>query len=314
MTTGGDAAIVRIDAGRDVNIDAAGTLDTTELQVGRHLALASGGQMTLANAMAGGNIELLSRDAGIGFRHVTTPGQATLTAAGGSVEGGDLDAHTASVSALNRIRLDSANITDHLTLAADDIAAQVLQADVALPLTTTLTGYQNGIASKIEVSVDARDAWVMDSLKAMQAILDTQVAKVSIETGWIGETMRLNSGSVNVWMDNQSPLLRQADVQLMEPEHAFTLTLNDIDVFTDSYVVRYGDGFRISVPNYVAEHDWKDLNYFGGSAVRYTTRMLKMLRDGMEEKDEQSDKEMPEELITNPEGVIHAVKVVGVPE
>ena len=75
-----------------------------------------------------------------------------------------------------------------------DIAVRVVQTDAALPLTTTLTGYQDGIASKIEVSVDARDAWVIDSLKAMQAILDTQVDQVAVEQGWIGETMDLRSG------------------------------------------------------------------------------------------------------------------------
>ena len=270
--------------------------------------------MTLGTAIAGGNIDLLSREAGISFGHVQTPATANLTAAGGSVDGGQLHAQTASVNALERIRLDSANIADHLTLAADDIAVQVTQTDTALPLTTTLTGYQGGIASKIEVSVDARDAWVIDSLKAMQAILDTQVDKVAVEQGWIGETMDLRSGSVDVWMNNQSPVLRPADVQLIQPAHGFTLTLDGIDVFTDSYVVRYGDGFRISVPNYVAEHDWTDLDYFGGSAVRYTTRMLKMLRDGMEEHDDRSDsKDVPAELISSPEGVTHAVKV-GAPE
>ncbi len=314
MTSGGDVVISQIDAGRDVNVDAADTLNITDLDVGRHLALASGDQMTLGTAIAGGNIDLLSREAGISFGHVQTPATANLTAAGGSVDGGQLHAQTASVNALERIRLDSANIADHLTLAADDIAVQVTQTDTALPLTTTLTGYQGGIASKIEVSVDARDAWVIDSLKAMQAILDTQVDKVAVEQGWIGETMDLRSGSVDVWMNNQSPVLRPADVQLIQPAHGFTLTLDGIDVFTDSYVVRYGDGFRISVPNYVAEHDWTDLDYFGGSAVRYTTRMLKMLRDGMEEHDDRSDsKDVPAELISSPEGVTHAVKV-GAPE
>ena len=313
MTSGGDATINQIDADRDVNVDAAGTLDVNDLLVGRHLALASGDQMTLGTAVAGGNIDLLSREAGISFRHVETPATANLTAAGGSVEGGQLHAQTASVNALERIRVDSANIADHLTLAADDIAVRVVQTDAALPLTTTLTGYQDGIASKIEVSVDARDAWVIDSLKAMQAILDTQVDQVAVEQGWIGETMDLRSGSVHVWMDNQSPVLRPADVQLIQPKNGFTLTLDGNDVFTNSYVVRYGEGFRISVPNYVPEHDWTDLDYFGGSAVRYTTRMLKMLRDGMEARDERSDKDVPEELISNPDGVTHAVKV-GAPD
>ena len=119
---------------------------------------------------------------------------------------------------------------------------------------------------------------------------------------------RALKGTPYKWVD-----LLALSQQLIQPKNGFTLTLDGNDVFTNSYVVRYGEGFRISVPNYVPEHDWTDLDYFGGSAVRYTTRMLKMLRDGMEARDERSDKDVPEELISNPDGVTHAVKV-GAPD
>src|SRR5690606_35567473 len=134
---------------------------------------------------------------------------ASMDAQGGSLTGGQLRAASADLAARDHLSLAQGTVDTRLNLAANDIAARVAQSSVGEgPLTTTLTGYHNGVARKVVVEVDPRDAWLIDEIKAIDAQLASTAARADIAQGYIERILTLATSGMNLLMDNTSPVLR----------------------------------------------------------------------------------------------------------
>ena len=262
-STGGDYRIV---AGTDT--------DLLRYRVGGQLDLDAGGDVSIGEGRGEG-VQSIDAGGAIAFGDVAGADAIRMEASGGGIDGRLLSAPQADLSARDHIGLDLARIDSRLNLAATDIRGTVEQTGSGSdPIEMVLTGYRDGVARKITLSVDARDAWVMNRLAAMEAVLDTSVAKVDIEEGHIGETMSLTTPVTRTWMHNQDPALRPTDVQLIQPGLDFMLSQRGNHTFTDAFVVRYGSGFWVEAPNHLAPRYWTDIDYYAESALRFTFRTL----------------------------------------
>ncbi|WP_162433759.1 leukotoxin LktA family filamentous adhesin [Pseudoxanthomonas koreensis] len=293
LASGGDIDGDHLRTGNDAVLEAAGSVTLGEADVGGDLQLAAGGDAGIGRYAVGattridvggdigigqgegGGTQSLTAGGGIGFDRIAGHASVTMEASGGAIEGAELEAPDAYLSARDRIGLDMARIDSRLNLAAADVQARVEQGEAGTgPLAMVLTGYRDGVARRIVVSVDARDAWIIDRLASLQAELDTTVTDVTITDGWIEESMQLTTPRTRTWMNNRGTTLRPVDVQLTQPEFGFTMRQLAQHTFTDAYAVRYGEGYWVQAPNHLAPHAWTDVDYYAESALRFTFRSL----------------------------------------
>ena len=273
----GGARSIRVDdavVGDDYAVDAEVDIRLGSYDVGAATTLVAGGDIGIGSGNGVGS-QRLQAGGGISFGHVMGDADIRMQAAGGAIEGALLDAPQAYLSARDRIDLDLARIGSRLNLDAAMIDGTVEHAATGGdPLSMVLTGYRDGVARRIALSVDARDGWIMDRLAAVQAELDTTASAVDIRKGWIVESMRLATPDTRVWMHNFDPKLRDADVQLIQPGRAFALSQQGPLTFTDAYVVRIGEGYQVQAPNHTPSREWSSVDYYGESALRFTARTL----------------------------------------
>jgi len=276
VTAAGDIAVNAAEAGRNITASSGGTQQWGRYAAGGDARLQSQGDVAVGSGVSGGAQSIISGGS-IRFDRVAAGSTVSMDAQGGSLSGGNLQAASGSLAARDQLSLSQGLVDTRLNLAADSIQAHVAQSAAGQgPLTTTLTGYHNGVARKVVVEVDPRDAWLIDQLKAVDAQLATRSARASIGRGYVERTMALNTAQMRVFMDNTNPTLRPVDVQLIQLDKTFRLAADGRFLVTDAYVENFGDGFRVTSPNYNRDHVDSDLNYFGEGALRYMGRMLQL--------------------------------------
>ena len=263
-------------AGADIAANSGGAQQWGSYRAGRDARLTAVGDVVTGSGDSGGLQSIISGGS-IHFDRIQAGTTASMDAQGGSLSGGQLRAASGELAARDHLSLASAMVDTRLNLAATDIDAHIAQSSQGQgPLTTTLTGYRNGVAHRVTVEVDPRDAWLIDQIKAVDAQLASTAARADIEQGYIEKTMTLATSGIKVLMDNTSPVLRQADAQLTQLDKTFRLSANGTFLDTNAYVVRFADGFRVTSPNYNPEHVVGGPDYLGESAVRYMSRMLRL--------------------------------------
>ncbi|AMJ55991.1 hypothetical protein [Stenotrophomonas sp. KCTC 12332] len=276
VAAAGDIAVNAAEAGRNITASSGGTQQWGRYAAGGDARLQSQGDVAVGSGVSGGAQSIISGGS-IRFDRVAAGSTVRMDAQGGSLAGGNLQAASGSLAARDQLSLSQGLVDTRLNLAADSIQAHVAQSAAGQgPLTTTLTGYHNGVARKVVVEVDPRDAWLIDQLKAVDAQLATRSARASIGQGYVERTMALNTAQMRVFMDNTNPTLRPVDVQLIQLDKTFRLAADGRFLVTDAYVENFGDGFRVTSPNYNRDHVDSDLNYFGEGALRYMGRMLQL--------------------------------------
>ena len=277
-----DIGITDAVAGIDITANSGDTQEWGSYRAGRDVRLTAGDDVVTGSGESGGLQSIISGGS-IHFDRIQAGSTATMDAQGGSLTGGALRAASGDLAARDHLSLAQAMVDTRLNLAASDIEAHIAQSSIGSgPLTTTLTGYRNGVARQIVVEVDPRDAWLIDQIKAVDAQLASTAARADIVQGYIEKTMTLATSDINVLMDNTSPVLRPYDVQLMQLDKTFRLSADGTFLDTNAYVVRFADGFRVISPNYNPGHVDGGPNYLGESAVRYMNRMLRL--DTMDEQ------------------------------
>jgi filamentous hemagglutinin family protein len=247
-------------AGRDLALSA--------YDVSGDVSLVAGRDMRLGNGHNGGNLTLgLGRN--LDFASLSSRGPIAIDSFTGTIHGADLVTDTATLGAHEAIVLDSSHIGSRLNLAASDIDVHTLQTAAGKPMTMTLTGYHGNVAKKIVIDLRNADSWMIQRLATVQAVLDTAATKVAIADGVVQGDMLLVTPQARVYMNNVTPKLVMADIQYFEPDTRFTFALDAKAAMSDAYVSRYTVGYDVTMPNYIENHQSGDLDYYGGSVLRY---------------------------------------------
>ncbi len=272
LQAGGNVNTQVAEAGNNVDVTAGGNVSMGSTQAGNTVGVDAGGALTIGDMKAGQSIDLAAQQ--LNFKDLQAPVSITLLSRAGSILGATLTTRDAFVSANGDIQLDAAYIGDRINLAANNITANITQTSTGQPLYSELTGYQGGVANRITVDADASQTWMIDRLSAVQAALATTASRADIQSGHIEQTMSLDTADAHVRMNQHSALLVPADVQLMQPSYDFTLDQNGNHTLTNAFVIRFGYGYAIQTPNYVAGHFDTDPDYLGESALRNNGRYL----------------------------------------
>ncbi len=303
-----DIAINTTTAGVDIAANSGGNQQWGSYEAGRDVRFAAGGDVLAGNGESGGLQSIISGGS-IHFDRIQAGTTVSMDAQGGSLTGRQLQAASGALAARDQLSLAHAMVDTRLNLAASDINAQIAQSSQGVgPLTTTLTGYRNGVAHQVVVEVDPRDAWLIDQLKAVDAQLASSAARADIAQGYIEKTMTLATSGMNVLMDNTSPVLRPVDVQLTQLDKTFRLSADGTFMDTNAFVVRFADGFRLTSPNYNPEHVDGGPNYLGESAVRYMGRMLQLdTRNGQSVPASEwlDDEKNTDDVVSSPAGAVN---------
>ncbi len=251
------------------NLESGGTLQlvsqgditlTGLLSAVGSLTLSSNGSLHLHDVTVLGNIRLLAADGGVTVDR--------LQADSGYISAGGTPDNAAFPNSPGDVYLGDATMDNSLTVYANRLQGQITQPPSDSPLLLDIRGSGGGaaLASQVLLTLDAS---IIDfsGLQAVVAQFNTSGEIVQVDSGDISGILSLLTPSASLYMNNQSVVLRPADIQLYQPGGLFTFYLNGNSLATDTYIERFAAGFNPYVPNYVGSHGNTGYNYGGASAM-----------------------------------------------
>ncbi|MBN8976663.1 MAG: leukotoxin LktA family filamentous adhesin [Rhizobiales bacterium] len=261
----------------DISLRAGGLIDWNMVKAGRAiLAESTGGSIRFGVAVSGGNQTLQAYN-DIAFGRLEATGSASdpanidLRAMIGQVQGSDivtrgdvslagstdltlqtLQGASVSLTAPHDISVAQLNVFRSLTLVAGNIRGAVTQLPSvpAVPLHVTLTGFNGGVATSANLSLDSPNV-VIDRYKAVDSVLTANASRLTIVDGYVPGQMMLNTSAWQILMNNRSPVpIGNVDLQLYQPDGIFAMSQIGNTNLSNTYVVRYGTTVSSVITNY----------------------------------------------------------------
>ncbi|MGB3487899.1 MAG: leukotoxin LktA family filamentous adhesin [Xanthobacteraceae bacterium] len=261
----------------DISLRAGGLIDWNMVKAGRAIfAESTGGSIRFGVAVSGGNQTLQAYN-DIAFGRLEATGSASdpanidLRAMIGQVQGSDIVTHgdvslagstdltlqtlqgaSVSLTAPHDISVAQLNVFRSLTLAAGNIHGAVTQLPSvpAVPLHVTLTGFNGGVATSANLSLDSPNV-VIDRYKAVDSVLTANASRLTIVDGYVPGQMMLNTSAWQILMNNRSPVpVGNVDLQLYQPDGIFAMSQIGNTNLSNTYVVRYGTTVSSVITNY----------------------------------------------------------------
>ena len=251
-------------AGRDLRI-GVGSIEAGTVQAGQDGQLVAAGDLVLDAASAGRDLSL---QAGGTLRAASLRAAHALRMDAASVDVGALWTSSIAASTPGVLRIQDLVLEKSASLAAPVVDVGVRQArDGGLVL--VVEGYKGGVASQVDLRVDAPAGLVLPSLRAHTANITSTAHDNRIDRGYVTGTLRLTSPDAVLRMNNNSAAtVPDVTLQLYTPGYAFMLGQQGRQFLTDAYVTRYGASLRPTVPNYRESHLTSDVLVSGASAER----------------------------------------------
>ncbi|WP_394787155.1 leukotoxin LktA family filamentous adhesin [Rhodoferax sp.] len=247
----------------DVALDAGTSLSATSLQsvAGSVNATARNGDLTVGTVQAAVN-GLLSAPLGkvqvgvitvgadfglvgqndVSLANATVHGRLTLGSTGGNASVGTVKATSADISALQDVTVDALTVDTSFQLAGNQVTAKVI--GTGAPVTGAITGYNNGVASKVNLTLSNPGGFALDALKTRTGTLNVPVGALSIGSALVvDDAVILNPQSRVVVDQHDRSIHAGAAVQLYSAGAPFAFSLYDNHVFTDAYAP-YRDAYH----------------------------------------------------------------------
>lgn len=273
----------------DISLRAGGLIDWKTVNAGRAVsAQSTGGSIRFGTVASGGN-QVLQAYNDIVFGRLEATGTASdpanidLRAINGQVQGGDiltrgnvslagntdltlatLQGAAVYLTAPRSISVSELNVFRSLTLAADTIngAAKQLPSVPAVPLHVTVTGFNGGVATSVNLSLNA-PVVAIDQYKAVDSTLTVHSPRLIIVDGYVPGQMTLNVPAGQILLNNRSPApVGNIDLQLYQPGGLFSMSQIGNANLTNTYVVWYDATASSIITNYSGG------NFGGTSFVR----------------------------------------------
>ncbi|WXL26197.1 leukotoxin LktA family filamentous adhesin [Ectopseudomonas mendocina] len=172
------------------------------------------------------------------------------------------------------IRVGNAGIGQSLDLHAQDIELYG-QHTGAGQLNLNITGSANSIADRLVLGLQANQV-LIPYLHATDIQLQTGGDQLEILDAQGVQRMRLQTSQAVVLMNNAGPAyLNGADVQLYEPDGAFSFSQNQLTSTTNAYVLHRAFTHQVLLPNFMEDHEGNSgLLYQGMTAARYSEQFV----------------------------------------
>lgn len=276
LHAGGDVDFVQLtttgtptDPG-DVDVIAFGTIHGGDIDAAGSVSL-NGAGVAFGTILAGGNATVVSTGDIIGQK-VDVAGNITLQAGTGS--NGDLNVGTLVG---NAIELDAGGsvTVSHLTvgkslkLSGTVINGSVTQNPlVSTPLVLDVTGPHGGLASDVNLTVDAPNGLDVAELAAIDANLVT-TANVVLGSFDVPGSLHLKTAQAILLLDNRDATTRPGtDVQLYQPGGRFYLDQNGRTTFTDAFITAYEQAYTVAETAFDGSHTDASPYFEGTSSSR----------------------------------------------
>jgi hypothetical protein len=233
-------------------------------------------RMDFASLFAGGNASL--RASGDVRAARISAAQGALSIDAGDIAIDLVEADTARIDSGNTLWLKAVRIGERLDLAGQHVAAHVTQVKPNTPLLMSLTGHAGGIADVAKLEVVTDSTLQFERLYGRQLRLKTSSGHVIIDDGYVPGHLRMETPVAVVVAGNDKLSGDKADVTLHEQDYQFRLSQRGRHTDTSAYVVRYGRGYTVEVPNFSADHTDGGPQVAAQSAFRVAERTGGMLR------------------------------------
>ncbi len=265
-----------LNAGVDIIGTTGGDIDGNELVAGRNIIL--NGQSIRVDTASAGNDMTINARKDIAAGSLKAGNRLLISARGGNVSAGSLDAASMSLEAGGQLVLDLVSVEDALSLKANEVIANIRQSrnvPAGQPLQLSIIGSNGLTAQSAELDIDAPNGVILPMFYVDDSTIHTNAGNVAFEDAIIPGTMFLVTAGQSIFLDNQSgaPTAR-ANVQLFEPGQAFALAVAGNQVLTTTYVVEYGTGAEVISDSYNSAHN-PGARYIGTSMVREFVRQMR---------------------------------------
>ncbi len=222
------------------------TVDTLQAQTSSQLN-APQGQVQVGTATVGANFSAAGRD-GVRVTSAAVGGDLTLAATAGSVRVGTASAVSANISAAQGITVDDLTVQRSMVLAGQQIQARVRGGGV-VPVTGSVTGFNNGIADTLDLTLSNPGGFALDALKIRTGTVNVPVGTFTIANTLVTENAVFQNPSTRVVIDQIDRSTQPgADVQLYSVAAPFAFSFYDNHIFTDAFVTYRGANFDTITP------------------------------------------------------------------
>ena len=237
---------------------------------GRGTDLGDVNLQSLAGAVRGGTIHahglVSATGVGIDFNHIDAPAGLTLNSfaditgggfttsgavsihAVGAVEFGDVTGASITLATPGDMSFNSLTVATAMNLSADNLAIGLITQDPRSrgPLQLSITGYQGGIGTSAQLTIDAPNGLYVSQLREADAVIATNAFQIAMGDPTITNTLRLTTpDQVLLFDDASSQPVLGANVQFYQPSKDFYLTVDNRFIRTDSYIVQYDAGAQV---------------------------------------------------------------------
>jgi len=269
---------IRAPGGR-IGLRVAGNFSFGTLLADKGLDLSAQGN--LSGSHAGVTDGPLTATAGgsMDIGTVSSPDVVTLTANGGDMHLGTLVAAEATLATPDDLDVHQAYIENLIRFYSQQLQAHVRQQQRARgPLNLQVEGWQGGIDRRVDLSIDPPHLPVIGPFRVRNGVVHVAGDRYRLQHAYITGAVRFLTPRASVLVDDASPRLQPADVQLYQPGQLFYLAQDGLASYTDAFTEHYRTGYRVSVPNYIGGHEQTFVDYGGGSA--YIRSMQSGARNG----------------------------------
>ncbi|HKJ08735.1 MAG TPA: hypothetical protein VKA76_06590, partial [Gammaproteobacteria bacterium] len=274
-----------------VSLMGDGKLDFGAIKTGGSLALAFGGDVRGHSLQSAGRLSLQG-GGNLSFERISAGGTVALNIAGSvtgqslnvnglAPSGGAYSGPDATLDVSGDLVLPQIAVPRGLSLHASNIDAGVRQSGGMPPLHLEVTGRGGAEARNVSLQVRAPNGVSFDHLSGAQVDVATNAQRVDVLRGHISNTFDLTTASQSLVMHNQDISPVPAGVQLYQPSHDFWLRQDGTFTDTNGYVLRFGVGTGVRVPNFVAQHIDVNPQVAGSGATRHGERTEKTLGSAM---------------------------------
>jgi hypothetical protein len=210
-----------------------------------------------------GDITVTSDHASIAGNSVSANGDATFNS-GNSIDVTTMQAGSATLSTPHNLTLGMLSVYSAMRLGADiiNVTAQQLPSVPPVPLHVTVTGYQGGVATHANLTIDPPEV-IVDQLSIVDSVITVDSPALTIASGYVPGQMMLNTPAGQILLDNRSPgPVGGVNLQLYEPSGVFTMQQMGSANFSDTQVVYYDTTISSTIINFGGG------NFTGSSFIR----------------------------------------------
>lgn len=203
------------------------------------IALASPGPINATSIRAKGDVDIASGENAALDEVTSTEGKIAVDARN-DLRVAKVSADSATLSAAGELVAPAVEVASAFSLAGDRVTASVTDTTPGAPLAASLTGPDGTAATFASLRLESPTATLFSRFLATDAEVNIPAGDFGINPGFVQRRMVVTNPVTRLVMNNRSPVLEPADVQLHSQTGWFTLYLSGNAVTTDSFVIQRG--------------------------------------------------------------------------